>query len=87
MVHIEGMGVDDIKQNALSLSEENPTRKNVSSSGYLPGWLKSTLPRISCHMNHGLEIVAPSVHGLCPVEELLELKTEKSKKRIIEEGK
>ncbi|KAK8386113.1 hypothetical protein O3P69_010679 [Scylla paramamosain] len=119
MVHIEGVGVDDIKQNIHSLSEENTTGngeneakdyqegnsamcerpdvakqmrvdagntdKDVSSSGYLPGWLKSTLPRISHHMNHGLEIVAPSIHDICPFEELLEMKTEKLTKKVIEE--
>ncbi|XP_045136554.1 uncharacterized protein LOC123519359 isoform X2 [Portunus trituberculatus] len=113
MVHIEGVGVDDIKQIAQSLPEVNTTEKceseakdnqegnsttckrpdvsiqmkvdarntdkAVSSSDFFPGWLKSTLPTISGFMNHGLEVVAPSIHGLCPVEELLEMQLEKSK--------
>lgn len=62
------------------------TNKNISSSGGLPDWLKNTLPKTSHHMHHSVEIVAPSIHGACPVEELLQMKAEKITKRVFEEG-
>ena len=119
MIHIEGVGMDDIKQNAQSLSDEDTTKsceneakdyqegnsticekpdvaklmrvdaRNMDNSASLPSWLKSTLPKISHHMNHGLEVLAPSIHDLCPAEELLEMKTEtvRCMVRNIDEGK
>ena len=62
------------------------TDNNVSSSGGLPDWLNNILPRISHHMKHGLEVVAPSTHGACPVEELLQMKSEKTTEKVLEEG-
>lgn len=70
----EGTGVDT-----------GNTEKNVSSSGGLPDWLKNTLPRITHHMHHSLEIVAPSLHGGCPVEELLQMKSGENTWKPIEE--
>lgn len=110
MVHIEGLGLNDVKLNTPPPSppEESTSngtaddckmeaagdreggddvnQKNVCTSGGIPEWLKSSLPRTSSVLHHSLEVVAPSTHGACPVEELLELKTEKTTKRVFEEG-
>ncbi|XP_050725758.1 uncharacterized protein LOC127003312 isoform X1 [Eriocheir sinensis] len=63
----------------------NVGQNPVCSSGGIPEWMKNSLPRTSSVLHHSLEVVAPSTHGTCPVEELLELKTEKNTKRVFEE--
>lgn len=64
----------------------NVGQNPVCSSGGIPEWMKNSLPRTSSVLQHSLEVVAPSTHGMCPVEEFLELKAEKNRKRTFEEG-
>lgn len=101
MVLIEGVGLSDIRppppgevdKNGADKDSKKETTDNtdggqsrVHSSGGIPEWVKSTLPRTGGVLHHSLEVVAPSAHGRCPVEELLEVKIEKTMKRVIEEG-
>lgn len=107
MVHIEGVGLSDIKLKSPQPPGESTTtgtaehgkteaaehregNANVGqnykcSSGGVPEWLKINLPRTSTFFHHSLEVIAPSIHGACPVEELLEVKTEKTTKRVLAE--